>query len=118
VRTTELIASVATAIEEDRCLSMEAIAIAHGVSEKTIFNVLHQDLGLEKKSARWVPKLLSEEPKQERIRVCSYFIAVVHRRSKAMLDPIVTMDETMVSYHTPETKNRVSSGSQGVSLAL
>ncbi len=104
VRTPELIASVAAAIEEDRCLSMEAIATAHGVSEKTIFNVLHQDLGLEKKSARWVPKLLSEEQKQERIRVCSDFIAAVHRRSKAMLDAIVTMDKTMD--HTPETKKQ------------
>jgi hypothetical protein len=106
VRTPELIASVAAAIEEDRCLSMEAIAAAHGVSEKTIFTILHQDLGLEKKSARWVPKLLSEEQKQERIRVCSDFIAAVHRRPKAMLDAIVTMDETMVSYHTSETKKQ------------
>jgi hypothetical protein len=106
VRTPELIASVAAAIEEDRRLSMETIAATHGVSEKMIFNILHQDLGLEKKSARWVPKLLSEEQKQERIRVCSDFIAAVHRRSKAMLDAIVTMDKTMVSYHTPETKKQ------------
>ncbi len=58
---------------------METIAAAHGVSEKTIFNILHQDLGLKKKSARWVPKLLSEEQKQERVRVCSDFIAAVRR---------------------------------------
>jgi hypothetical protein len=48
VRTPELIASVAAAIEEDRRLLMEMIAAAHGVSEKTIFNILHHDLGLEK----------------------------------------------------------------------
>jgi hypothetical protein len=53
VRTPELIASVAAAIKEDHRLSMEMIAAAHGVSEKTIFNILHQDLCLEKKSARW-----------------------------------------------------------------
>jgi histone-lysine N-methyltransferase SETMAR len=106
VRTPELIASVAATIEEDRRLSMEVIAATHEVSEKIIFNILHQDLGLEKKSARWVPKLLSEEQKQERIRVCSDLIAAVHRRSKVMLDAIVTMDETMVSYHTPETKKQ------------
>jgi hypothetical protein len=41
VRTPELIASVAAAIEEDRRLSMETIAATHGVSEKTIFNILH-----------------------------------------------------------------------------
>jgi hypothetical protein len=106
VRTPEMIASVAATIEEDRHLSIETIAATHGVSEKTIFNILHQDLGLEKKSARWVPKLLSKEQKQERIRVCSDFIAAVHRRSKAMLDAIVTMDKTRVSYHTPKTKKQ------------
>jgi hypothetical protein len=41
---------------------METIAAAHRVSEKkNIFNILHQDLGLEKKFARWVPKLLSDD---------------------------------------------------------
>jgi hypothetical protein len=49
-----------------------------------------------------VPKLLSEEQKQERIRISSDFIASVHRRSKAMLDAIVTM----VSYHMPEMKKQ------------
>jgi histone-lysine N-methyltransferase SETMAR len=32
------------------------------------------------------------------------FVTAVNRRSMAMLDRIVTMDETMVSYHTPEMK--------------
>jgi hypothetical protein len=31
---------------------MEIISAAQWVSEKTIFNILHQDLGLEKKSPR------------------------------------------------------------------
>jgi hypothetical protein len=43
---------------------------------------------------------MSKEQKQERIRVCSDFVAAVHCRSKSMLDLIVTMDETMVLYHT------------------
>jgi hypothetical protein len=117
MRTPELIASVAAIIEEDCRLSMEKIAAAHGVSEKTIFKILHNDLGLEKKSPRWVPKLLSDDQKQERVRICSDFVAAIHRRSKSMLNCIVTMDETMVSYHTPETKNRASSGSLRASQA-
>jgi histone-lysine N-methyltransferase SETMAR len=53
-----------------------------------------------------VPKLLSEDQKQERVRTCKEFVAAVHRRSMAMLDCIVTMDEAMVSYHTSETKKQ------------
>jgi hypothetical protein len=63
-----------------------------------------------KKSARWVPKLLSDEQKEECVRTCQAFVAAVQRRSLSMLDDIVTMDETMVSFHTPETKNNPNSG--------
>jgi hypothetical protein len=80
------------------------------VSFGTIYNILHDDLGLVKKSARWVPKLLNEEQKQERVRTCTNFIAKAQRNSMAMLDRIITMDETMVSFHTPRQKNRASSG--------
>jgi predicted HAD superfamily phosphohydrolase YqeG len=53
-----------------------------------------------------VHKLLNDEQKQERFRVCSDFIAAIHGRSKSMLDCIVTMDKAMVSYHNRETKKQ------------
>ena len=105
-RNQSLIATVAAAVEEDRRVSIEDLAGAHGVSHGTIFNILSDDLGLVKKSARWVPKLLSAEQKLERVRISTSFIAAVRRRSLAMLDQIVTMDETLVSYHTPLTKKQ------------
>jgi hypothetical protein len=56
-----LIASVAAAIEEDHQLSIKALATVHGTSVSMIHTVLHEDLGLEKKTARWVPKFLNED---------------------------------------------------------
>ena len=53
--TADLIASVA----EDRRVSIQDLARAHGMSYGTISRILHSQLGLVKKSARWVPKLLS-----------------------------------------------------------
>jgi hypothetical protein len=55
-----LIASEAAAIEEDHRLSIEALATVHETLVSMIHTVLHEDLGLEKKSARWVPKLLND----------------------------------------------------------
>jgi hypothetical protein len=81
VRTASLIASVATAVEEDRGQCIKSLAAVHGVSVYTIHSILHKDLGLEKKSARWVPKLLSSEQKEEQVLTCSAFIAAVQRRS-------------------------------------
>jgi hypothetical protein len=106
VRTPAFIASIAAAVEEDHRLCIEALATAHGTSVSTIHAVLHDNLGLEKKSARWVPKLLNDEQKQQRVEVCLEFVKAVHRHSLAMLDSIVTMDETMVCYHTPQSKKQ------------
>ncbi len=106
MRTLALIASVTAAIEEIHRICIEALATAHGMSVSTIHAVLHDDLGLEKKSARWVAKLLNEEQKQQRVEVCSEFIKAVHRHSLTMLDSIGTMDETMVCYHMPQSKKQ------------
>ncbi len=61
---------------------------------------------LKKKSARWVPKLLNDEQKQQHVEACSEFVKAVLRHSLAMLDSIVTMDETMVCYHMPQSKKQ------------
>jgi histone-lysine N-methyltransferase SETMAR len=67
VRTATLIASVATAVEEDWRVTIETLGAAHGASLHNIQRILPEDLGLEKKTARWVPRLLSPEQKEERV---------------------------------------------------
>ena len=106
VRNQWLIAPVSAAVGYDARVNIRDIAAANGVSYGTIFNILHKDLGLSKKSARWVPKLLTDAQKEQRVLSSNKFIAAVYRRSLAMLDNIITMDETMVSFHTPETKRQ------------
>jgi len=59
-----------------------------------------------KMSARWILKLLNEEQTQERVRTCTNFMAKAQRNSMAMLDQIITMEKTMVSFHTPQTKKQ------------
>jgi histone-lysine N-methyltransferase SETMAR len=87
----------------------------------TIHRILHEDLGLEKMPARWVPKLLSLDQKDQGVENCSEFVAGIHCHSLAMLGNIVTMDETMVSYHTPEaekqSKQWISKGKKGPTKA-
>lgn len=103
-RSASLIADVAAEIDRDGRITIRSLSSAFGVSLRTMHKILHEDLGLSKKSARWVPRLLTDDQKEERVRVCTKFVANVHRHSKAWLNNIVTMDETMLSLHTPETK--------------
>ncbi len=76
------------------------------MSKRTINLTLRHDLNLTKKSASWVPKLLTEEMKTERVRTSKLFLAMVRRHSMSLLDNIVTMDKSAVSFHTPETKQQ------------
>ncbi|QQP36842.1 Uncharacterized protein FKW44_022054 [Caligus rogercresseyi] len=61
---------------------MEELAIKFETSISTIFHVLNDDLGLSIKSARWIPKMLTEDHKMKR------------ELGLGFLDKIVTMDET------------------------
>jgi hypothetical protein len=69
---------VAAAIVENRWVTVKSIALANGISVKTAHAILHKDLGLAKKSTRWVPWLLNSDQKQERVRTCHQFLAAVH----------------------------------------
>lgn len=71
----------------------------------TMHSILSDDLGLLKKSARWVSKFLSEE----QVRTCMEFVIAVQRCSLVMLANMVMMDKTVVSYHNLETKNSPNS---------
>ncbi len=79
----DVIASVAVAVEEDWRVTIKNIALANGVSVKTVHAILHKDLGLVKKSARWVPRLLNSDQEQERVQTCQKFLATVQRRCNA-----------------------------------
>jgi histone-lysine N-methyltransferase SETMAR len=105
-RTPAFIADVAADIENDRRVTLNKLARAHGVSKRMINLTLRHDLNLTKKSARWVSKLLTDEMKKERVRTSELFLVMIGRRSMSLLDNIVTMDELAVSFHTPETKQQ------------
>jgi hypothetical protein len=49
----------------------------------------------------WMPKLLTKEQKQEGVQTCQEFAAAMQHHSILMMDNIWTMDEVIVSYHTP-----------------
>ena len=105
-RTAELINAIRDFIQEDRRVTVVDVAQIFDISAGTAFNILHSDLGLTKKSARWVPKLLSEDNMRCRVETARQILRLDSRLGLAFRRSVVTMDETMVSFHTPETKER------------
>ncbi len=106
IRNSAFVADIASEVESDRRVTVRKLARIHGVSTMTIHATLHDDLSLSKKSARWVPKFLSDDVKKERVRTSEEFLRMVRHHSMSMLDNIVTMDESAVSFHTPESRKQ------------
>ena len=104
VRTLELIQAVEDALEHDKRQNIEELAKVVGTSCSTIQRILVDDLHLVKKCARWVPRLLTKEQKKKRLEISSDFVARC-RVDPTFLESVITMDESAVSFHTPETKN-------------
>lgn len=55
-------------------------------------------------SARWVPKLLAPEQKDERVRQCGALLFLKEEYGEEFWQRIVTTDETWLPYYNPETK--------------
>jgi hypothetical protein len=104
VRTATLIAAVAADVEADHQICVKALASAHGTFVGTIFAILQEDLGLVKKSSRWVPKLLSQEQMDRRVETSAFFVKLIQNKGKSFLGKIITMDESAVLMHTLTTK--------------
>jgi hypothetical protein len=69
-------------------------------------HILHKELSLVKKSAHWVSKLLSWEQKGDRVRCTKAFIRCIQNQGMVILGNIIIMDDLVVSFHTPESKNK------------
>ncbi len=68
-------------------------------------STLTQNVGLAKKSAHWVAKLLSTAQKEEWVKCCNKFLQLLWQQLLAVLDNIVTMK----SLQFPFTPRRQSS---------
>ena len=76
------------------------------LSRDTINVVLSEDLNLSKKAPHWVPKLLTVEQKQTRVDMCNFMKKKKFELGASFLKSIVTMDESLVCFYTPESKKQ------------
>lgn len=73
-------------------------------SRSSIRTIVHDKLGLRKESARWVPRLLSNDHKKVRMGAALFFLSAYQEEEESLLQRIVTGDETWVYHYTPECK--------------
>lgn len=98
------VAAVKAAIEEDGRYTVEEIADICGINSSSVFHILKDVLKLRKVCARWIPHLLTEEQKGERVRIASLLLSKYRNNEQKRLNEIVTGDETWVYFHEPANK--------------
>jgi histone-lysine N-methyltransferase SETMAR len=86
---------------QDRRLKTKEIPATCGLSKTTVLRNLCDHLGVNKVSARWVPKLLSAVQKQQCVECCTEFLTLCAGQKKEGIESVVMGDETMVLYHDP-----------------
>ena len=106
VTTPEMIDRIHDMVLSDRRITVREIVKATGISRGTVCSILHAKMGVKKISARWVPRLLSEENKQNRVVDSETILALLRRNPDELLRRYMTVDGTWIHHYTPETKGQ------------
>lgn len=101
-----LIQNVKDVVYADRRVTIRDICDETGYSFGTVHRVLTNNLNMHKVSARWVPRLLSDDNKVRRVAASRKFLRRYDREGDEFLSRIVTTDETWLFMYDPETKEQ------------
>ncbi|CAF0914309.1 unnamed protein product [Didymodactylos carnosus] len=97
VLTDENIEQVRKVIEDDPHSTYDDIIAVTSLSDGTIERIIHDCLKMRKVTSRWVAHKLSDEQKQQQLRVCRQNLANF-QTGKWRLSDVITGDETWI-YH-------------------
>ena len=104
VVTEDSVCQVKTLVMEDRRVTVKQLAAITKMSVGSIETILHDHLHMSKVSARWVPRLLTPNQKEQRADSCKELIEL-ESKDTWFFYRIVTMDETWVHHFDPEVKS-------------
>ena len=98
---------ISVTIEKDRRQAIRDVAKATNLSFRSCQSVLTKTLGMRRRAAKFVPRLLTAEQKQQRINICKSLKRSLNR-DRNLLSKIIAGDETWIFGYDPETKNQSS----------
>ena len=91
---------------DDRHLTVNQIADAVAIFPERVENILHQELGISKVSARWAPRLLTPAQKHTRLVMSQANLALFETNPDSFLKRFLTKDECLVHHFEAETKRQ------------
>ncbi|UYV77487.1 hypothetical protein LAZ67_15001238 [Cordylochernes scorpioides] len=104
------VAAIRNVVEADRRVTIDEIIIRLSpgieIRRSSIGTIMSDVLNSLKVCARWVPRLLLENHKQQRMEAARAFLEMHQRDGDQLFSRIVTGDESWVHHSTPETKRQ------------
>ena len=98
------IAAVKIVVEQDARLSVKDIASCTGISEGSVQTILKKRLDLRKVCARWVPHLLTEEQKTQRLKCALELLKTYKGCNSRVISNLLTGDKTWVHMFEPQRR--------------
>ena len=107
VRTLELIGQIKNFRDKDRRVPIETISAQFDVSVGTVHTIIREELKMQKICTKFVPRVLGEDQKERRCHDSREMVELINS-NPAVLDALVTYDESWIFCSDPETKRQSS----------
>jgi len=104
--TPEIIDQIHELILEDRRISAKSKSEQVDISRERVGSIIHEDLGMRKLSAKWVPQCLNADQKRQRCESSEQMLEFFRFHPNDFLSRLVTMDETWLYHYDAETKQQ------------
>jgi len=103
----DLVRKVNERVRDDRRFTISDLSLHFPqISRTLLYDTVSSHLGYRKVCARWVPKMLTEQHKKQRVAYVLKFLMGYHKEGDGMFSHIVTRDETWVFHITSESKQQ------------
>ena len=107
VRTTELIGQIKNFMDKHRRVSIETISSQFDVSMGTVHTIIREDLKMQKICVKFVPRVLREDQKEWHCHDSWEMVELINL-DPAVLDALLTSDESWIYCYDTETKRQGS----------
>jgi transposase len=92
--TPKIIEQVHDILLDDRRMKVREIAETIGISKECVGYILHEQLDMTKLCARWVPRLLTADQKDTRMKISEQCLEHFNKNKTDLVHQFITMDET------------------------
>ena len=100
----EMIDCVERLVLINRRIKVTELASECGISNGSVYTIIHEHLGMSEVSARWVPRNLNIQDRQQRVESNQELLEVYNANPEDFHTRLVTGDETWLHHWDPDTR--------------